>query len=81
MGQTSIEELCPFIVQGDTQRLMLAADLAITKSGSVNLELALHNVSMHFFSCFLHFCDLFSTLVHITKNAKISCIPDFVQQQ
>jgi len=30
--------------QGDTQRLMPAADLAITKSGSVNLELALHNV-------------------------------------
>lgn len=30
--------------QGDTQSLMPAADLAITKSGSVNMELALHNV-------------------------------------
>ncbi|KAG0605508.1 hypothetical protein M758_9G064700 [Ceratodon purpureus] len=29
---------------GETQSLMAAADLAITKSGSVNLELALHNV-------------------------------------
>lgn len=31
--------------QGDTQIVMSAADLAITKSGSVNLELALHKVS------------------------------------
>lgn len=47
--QISTKELCSVILQGDTQRLMPAADLAITKSGSVNLELALHNVSKHFF--------------------------------
>lgn len=32
-------------VQGDSRQVMPAADVAITKSGSVNLELALLNVS------------------------------------
>jgi len=32
------------VVSGDTQEVMAAADLAITKSGTVNLELALLNV-------------------------------------
>ena len=48
-------ELCFVIVQGETQSLMAAADLAITKSGSVNLELALHNVSMQFSQVFYTF--------------------------
>jgi lipid-A-disaccharide synthase len=37
------------LVSGQTQEVLSAADLAITKSGTVNLELALLNVPQVFF--------------------------------
>jgi len=76
------------VVSGQTQKAIAAADLAITKSGTVNLEIALLNVPQVVLTALAHcldcpyFPEVFHSL-HVTSNLveMKPIVPELLQEQ